>query len=379
MSGLAYCPSSQEFKMTASSQPGTGVRLGDPIQLARGPAWPNRFALAPLTNTQSEEDGTLGQDEYDWLVNRAKGGFGLTMTCAAHVQSTGRAFIGQLGVWSDDHIPGLTRLATGITAAGSIPAMQLHHGGQRSFEGDGELVTAWNDAPSGARALTTGEVEQLIEDFGRAARRAEQAGFAGAELHSAHGYILADFLSTQNCERSDRYGGSLENRQRIVMDVCDAIRTECGPDFQLGVRISPELYEIPTPEALNTAERLMLSGTIDYLDMSLWDVFKEPVDPAFAGRSLIELFAELPRGNCRLGVAGKLMSARRAQACLDAGADFVLIGRAAILHQDFPNRCLADPDFESVPRPVTRDHLRQEGLSDRFIEYMTSFKNFVEA
>src|SRR5579862_4241522 len=94
--------------------------LFEPMTFVRGPAMKNRFMLAPLTNLQSHPDGTLSDDEFRWLTMRAVGGFGLTMTCAAHVQRIGQGFPGQLGVFSDDHIPGLTRLAKAIKDAGSL-------------------------------------------------------------------------------------------------------------------------------------------------------------------------------------------------------------------------------------------------------------------
>ena len=105
----------------------------------------------------------------------------------------------------------------------------------------------------------------------------------------------------------------------------------------------------------------MAGGQIDYLDMSLWDCFKPPQDPAYADRPLIEHFAALPRHGTRLGVAGKIMDAATAQRCLDAGADFVLIGRGAMLHHDFARRALADPAFRCIERPVSRAHLRSRG------------------
>ncbi|MBV9330632.1 MAG: NADH:flavin oxidoreductase, partial [Alphaproteobacteria bacterium] len=103
-----------------------------PLSFARGPAMKNRFMLAPLTNLQSHVDGTLSEDEFRWLTLRAKGGFGLTMTCAAHVQRIGQGFPGQLGIFSDEHIPGLARLASTIRSEGSIAVAQLHHAGMRS-------------------------------------------------------------------------------------------------------------------------------------------------------------------------------------------------------------------------------------------------------
>ena len=91
-----------------------------PLSFKRGPAMKNRFMLAPLTNQQSHPDGTLSEDEFHWLTLRAKGGFGLTMTCAAHVQAIGQGFAGQLGIFSDKHLPGLTRLAAAIKADDSL-------------------------------------------------------------------------------------------------------------------------------------------------------------------------------------------------------------------------------------------------------------------
>jgi 2,4-dienoyl-CoA reductase-like NADH-dependent reductase (Old Yellow Enzyme family) len=358
--------------------------LFEPLKFPRGAAMPNRFMLAPMTNLQSNEDGTLGDDEYRWLTLRARGGFGLTMTCAAHVQAAGKGFSGQLGVWSDKHLSGLEKLAKGIGAAGSLSSVQLHHAGRRSpADMIGEAPHApWDDAETGARALSTGEVEQAIEDFILAALRTEKAGFHGVELHSAHGYLLAQFLDADNNQRSDRYGGSFENRTRALFEIIDGIRARAGADFQLGVRLSPERFGVKLGEARMLAQRLMQSGQIDYLDMSLWDAFKEPVETEFReqnpGRPLIDYFTELERGSTRLGVAGKIMDAATAQRCLDSGADCVLIGRAGILHHDFPERVRRDAEFESVERPVSRDYLRDEGLGPVFVDYMaSSWKGFV--
>src|SRR5512146_2444674 len=168
------------------------TRLSDSLPLRRGPALQNRMMLAPLTNQQSHADGTLSDAEFRWLTMRAEGGFALTMTCAAHVQKGGQAFAGQLGIWSEAHVPGLSRLAAAIRAAGSVSAVQLHHGGRRTEpELSGEPRRApWDDAETGATALTTAEVERLRDDFIAAALRAERAGFDGVELHGAHGYML---------------------------------------------------------------------------------------------------------------------------------------------------------------------------------------------
>ena len=132
----------------------------------------NRFMLAPLTNCQSHADGVLSDDEYHWLTLRAQGGFGLTMTCAAHVQAVGQGFPGQLGVWSDHHQDGLARLATKIKSEGSVSIVQLHHAGMRSpadLIGQAPVCPS-EDADTGSRALSTAEVQQLVEDFVAAAQ-----------------------------------------------------------------------------------------------------------------------------------------------------------------------------------------------------------------
>ncbi len=131
--------------------------LSQPLDFPRGPNMKNRFMLAPMTNTQSHADGCLSDEEYQWLTMRAQGGFGLTMTCAAHVQAIGQGFPGQLGIFSDHHIPGLTKLADGIRREQSLAIVQLHHAGMRSpmdLIGT-QPVCPSDDSETGARALST--------------------------------------------------------------------------------------------------------------------------------------------------------------------------------------------------------------------------------
>ena len=354
--------------------------LFDPMSFKSGKSMKNRFMLAPLTNLQSHEDGTLSDDEYRWLTMRAQGGFGLTMTCASHVQAAGLGFPGQLGCFSDHHIEGLTRLAAGIKSEGSVAIIQLHHAGMRSEEDaiDEKPHCPSDNEETGARGISHQEVLKLRDDFIAAAVRAERSGFDGVELHGAHGYMLAQFLSPTINQRDDEYGGSLENRCRLVREIIDGIRQQCAPDFVLGVRLSPERFDIRLSEMREFAQQLMSEGKIDFLDMSLWDSFKEPADEGFEGKTLLECFTELDRGDVLLGTAGKIRTPQDAQRCVDAGADFVMLGRAAILHHDFPDQLAANDSFQPVSNPVTADYLRKEGLGEAFVAYMSTWKGFVE-
>ena len=348
------------------------IDLLSPLTLSRGPSLKNRFMLAPLTNTQSFDDGRLSEEEYRWLTMRAQGGFGLTMTCASHVQAIGKGFPGQLGVFCDDHLEGLKRLSSKIKASGSVAICQIHHAGMRSPE---DLIGQKPVCPSdnmefNARALSYDEVENLRDDFIKAAIRSEQAGFDGVELHGAHGYILAQFLSPEINQRDDQYGLSLSNRSRLLYEIIDGIRSECNKDFILGVRLSPERFGLRLNEITILAEELMTSGKIDFLDMSLWDVFKEPEDEVFKGKKLISYFTELRRGNTRLGVAGSIKTPRDAEKTMAEGVDWIMLGRAGMLHHNFPKMYEADRNFTPIEIPVTEEYLINEGLSEKFIQYI---------
>lgn len=352
--------------------------FNEPLSFSRGPQLKNRFVLAPLTNTQSHEDGTLSEDELHFLALRARGGFGLVTTCASHIHANGQGFPGQLGCFSDDHLPGLTRLASTLKTHGAVSAVQLQHSGLRALPGVQELVAPSAHPESGARALSESEVEACIEDFIQAALRAEDAGFDGVQIHGAHGYLIAQFLSPESNQRNDRWGGSFENRCRFLMRIIAGIRQHCGPAFQVGVRLSPERFGLHLPEMIQLAAQLLQDSALDYLDLSLWDVEKAPEDPAFQGQSLMSLFTSLPRRTVKLGVAGKIMGAQDVARTLELGADYVAIGRAAMLAHDFPQRVQANTAYRSPALPVSRDVLHVEGLGQAFLKYLERrFPGFV--
>ena len=351
----------------------------DAVTFLHGPAMKNRFMLSPLTNQQSNPDGTLSDDEERWLTMRAAGGFGMTMTCASHVEKRGQGFSGQLGCFSDDHLPGLTRLAAGIRAQGSVAIVQLHHAGRRApaeLIGTAPVAPA-ADAKTGARSMTTAEVREVIEAFVAAAARCDAAGFDGVELHCAHDYLLCQFLNATFNDRTDEYGGSREARFRIVDEIIAGIRRHCRPDFQVGVRLSPERFGLATADMIDVFDRLVATGDVDFIDLSLWDVFKDAVDEEFESRPLLELFTALDRGPVRLAVAGQLYSGSDVQRALDLGADIVAIGRAAITNHDFPRLVQADPAAAMRELPVPRQDLVAEGLGPAFLDYMGNWGGFV--
>lgn len=340
----------------------------------------NRFMLAPLTNTQSHDDGHLSEEELHWLTLRAKGQFGIVMTCAAHVQKIGQGFERQLGIFSDDLIDDHKRLTTNLKSFGSLAVIQLHHAGLRSpLDVIGQAaVSASESVKHGARALSIDEIYKLRDDFIKAAVRAKKSGYDGVEVHGAHGYILTQFLSSTMNKRKDKYGGNLNNRSRLLFEIVEGIRSACGQNFLLGVRVSPERFGMKLFEIKEICQRLIDEDRIDFLDVSLWDCFKLPEEEAFQNLTLLAHFTQLDFKNVKLTVAGKIQDATDVSKILNAGVDFVTIGRSGILHHDFPMQVIQNPDFKPVDLPVSEKYLKQQGLGKDFINYLKRWPDFIK-
>ncbi|KAH0349155.1 NADH:flavin oxidoreductase/NADH oxidase, partial [Aureobasidium melanogenum] len=353
--------------------------LFKPLAFKRGPSLKNRMILAPLTNWQSNVDGTVSKEDEHWLQQCVKGGFSMIMTAAANVHADGKTFPGQLGIYHDRHLEGLKRVADMIRENGATSSVQLHHGGARAQKSLGSDPVGPSAVPEmGVRALSLEDVETLRDDYVRAAKRAEMAGFDGVEVHAAFGWVLSQFLSPTYNYRTDRYGGSLENRARLLFEVIDRIRATCRPDFQIGLRLSMERHGLHLKDIRDVAARAMKEEQIDYLDLAPWDFRKLAQDDPYQGQTLLSVFTDLPRSSVRLGVSGKILGAQDAADALAAGCDFVMIGKAAILQSDFPQRVEMDHQYHAPALPVTRDYLKEQGLSANFIAYMETWDGFVQ-
>ena len=353
--------------------------LFKPLTFLHGPAMRNRFMLAPLTSQQSDYDGTASEYDQFWMKQLSQGGYGLIQTSASTIEAGAIAFERQLGIHSDKHLPGLTQMATAIREGGALSAVQLHHAGHRAKPELGGIPSpASSKTLLNIKAITTEEVEQIRDNFIKAAKRAQLAGFDGVSVHGAFGWILAEFLSPNLNDRTDKYGGSIENRARFTIEVIEGIRKACGPDFQIGWRLSIERYGLRLEELREITVEIFDKELIDYLDLALWDSAQLVREGSFQGKTMLSVFTELPRKGVRIGAAGKIMSAQRAGELLEEGCDFVLIARAGILQRDFPMQVKANPLYNSPQLPVTADFLREGGLSERFIETMRGWQTFVK-
>jgi len=249
---------------------------------------PNRIVVSPMCQ-YSSEDGFANDWHLVHLGSRAVGGAGLVFTEAAAVTPEGRITPHDLGIWKDEHIPMLARIVDFVHVQGAVAGMQLAHAGrkasmQRPWQGEKLLSPqegGWADvvAPSDIafradyaqpHALTVEGIRAIRDSFAAATHRAIKAGFDVIEIHAAHGYLLQEFLSPLSNKRTDDYGGSFENRIRLLVETVDAVRAELREDQPLFVRISATEWTgggWDPDDSVRLARVLKLHG-VDVIDAS---------------------------------------------------------------------------------------------------------------
>lgn len=213
----------------------------------------NRIAMAPLTRSRADRDGVPSPLAADYYAQRASAG--LLIAEATNISPQARGYAGTPGLYSDAQVAAWKRVTDAVHAQGGTIVVQLWHVGRMShtslqpggaapvapsaLQAGGQVYTeAGFEAPSMPRALALDEMAGIVEDYRRAARRAQDAGFDGVEVHAANGYLLEQFLRDSTNHRDDRYGGSIENRARLTLEVVDAVTGVWGAG-RVGLRLSP--------------------------------------------------------------------------------------------------------------------------------------------
>jgi 2,4-dienoyl-CoA reductase-like NADH-dependent reductase (Old Yellow Enzyme family) len=206
----------------------------------------NRVVMPPMGTGLGRKDGTVSEATLAYFKRRVESGAGLYITEISSVHPRGSVSPSALRIYDDSYIDGLSQLANITHQAGSKIAIQLHHAGRESFY---QLNRGQAMAPSAIpsyvfggspQAMSREEIQEVVQAFGSAARRAVEAGFDAVELHAAHGYLLQQFLSIHSNQREDEYGGSMENRARFILECIQEVRAQVGPDFPISLRISAE-------------------------------------------------------------------------------------------------------------------------------------------
>ncbi len=236
----------------------------------------NRLVRSATWEGLAEPDGSSGDRLLTFYRRLAAGGVGLIISSYMYVAREGKQHAGQIGIYGDHLVPGLRQLVSAVHGAGSrIAAQIVHCGGQTTRDVAGQRPVAPSAVMSPGytelpRALGLEEIAAIAEAFAAAAARAQAAGFDGVQLHGAHGYLLAQFLSPSRNRRADRYGGSLENRARFGIEVYEAVRAAVGKDFPVMIKLNVhDFLEGSTTEkdAIHLARALAGRG-IDAIEVS---------------------------------------------------------------------------------------------------------------
>jgi 2,4-dienoyl-CoA reductase-like NADH-dependent reductase (Old Yellow Enzyme family) len=323
----------------------------------------NRIGVSPMC-MYSSEDGVANDWHLVHLGARAAGGAGLIIAEATAVSPEGRITPADAGLWHDRQIEPLVRINRFIAAQGAVPGIQLAHAGRkassaRPWEGGGHLTDAaggWTPvAPSAVafggnlgrvpRALTVEEMAGIRADFVAAARRALAAGYEWLELHSAHGYLLHEFLSPTSNQRTDAYGGSFENRIRFGLEITREVRSVWPERLPLTLRLSCLDWVEggwTIEESVDYARRLKAEG-VDLIDCSSGGAAPAARIPLAPGYQVP--FAARIRREAQVATAavGLITKAAQAEAIVAAGeADLVLLARELLRDPNWPLRAAAE-------------------------------------
>lgn len=311
----------------------------------------NRLVVPPMETYLSTEDGHVTDALVSYVEARAKGGFGLFIMEATYVDQSGKGFSKGLGIDSDDKIPGLKRLTDAVHRHSGHISVQLHHAGRETTTTvTGSTIMAPSDCPvcysdEKVHALNTDEIHFLVQRFAEAAERAKKAGFDAVMLHGAHGYLLTQFLSPYTNKRTDEYGGSLENRLRISLEVIAAVRARVGRDFPVTYRMTVEEGVeggLSLQESARAAQILSKSD-IDALHIVAGNYATNEliIAPAPYGkvvnRARLQAIRQAVGPDFTLAVAGRITNVFEAEELVQEGlAQFVAMGRASIADPDLP-------------------------------------------
>lgn len=327
--------------------------LLDPL-IIRDFTFRNRIVMPPLWSGKATTRGEVTDAIVEYHRLRAAAGCGLVITEHAYVHPWGRNSVDQLGIHTDDNLAGFERLAGAIREEGAVAVAQLAHAGSKTTAAVAGRVPLAPSAclqphlPEGElpEAMTPAHIEELIEAFARAARRAVDAGFNGVEVHSAHGFLLSQFLSPLTNHRADAYGGSLGARAQLLVEILGAVRDRIGPEPLLLVRLAAT---DETPGGVEIAESCEVAGWLVEVDVDLLDVSGglQGSRPAGRGPGYYVPYARAIREatGCPVIATGGITEAAQAEAVVRArDADLVGIGRAMLKDPAWAEKAIASLD-----------------------------------
>lgn len=308
----------------------------------------NRMVMAPMTNFSSNPDGTVSDSEVDYYARRS-GGVGMAVTACTNVTKNGKGFPGEFAADSDEMIPSLARLASGIKGKGARAILQIFHGGRMcppDLVPNGDVVSASavkaeRDGTVVPRELTDAEIEEIIHAFGETTRRAIEAGYDGVEIHGANGYLIQQFFSPHSNRRTDRWGGDVQKRMTFPLAIVDevqrTVRKYAKRPFLVGYRFSPEEPETPGITMADTLELIdaLAEKNLDYLHVSVMDFWSEPKRGVDYTGSRMELIQERVGSRVHVIGVGSIHTPEEALKARQTGVPLIALGREIIMEPDW--------------------------------------------
>lgn len=320
----------------------------------------NRLVFAPVTTQYADERGHVTERLLAHYEARARGGAGLIIVEATYVAPEGQAFANQLGIYTDDLIPGLRELAGVIKRHGCAASIQIHHGGRMaksSLTGMQPVAPSALAAPRGEvpRELSEQEIRGVVGSFVLAAVRAREAGFGAVEVHGAHSYLVDSFISPASNRRTDGYGGSVAHRTRFMVEILAGVREACGPGFPVWIRMNGREYGVAggttLEDALEVARLAERAGSCA-IHVSAYG----PSTPTnrttavFKPAVIADLSAAMKQAVSVPVMAVGRITPRAAEELLETGrADLIAIGKGLLADPDIPRKLAAGWDDRIVP------------------------------
>lgn len=336
------------------------TNFDESLQLKSGVILPNRLVMAPMTTVQSFYDGIVTTDEINYYKERAQG-LGAVITGAANVQAIGKGWPGELSIANDQTIGRLHELATAIQSQGAKAVVQIFHGGRMTHQAtlsgqqpvSASAIAAERPDAEVPRELATEEIQETINAFGEATRRAIEAGFDGVELHGANTYLLQQFFSPHSNRRTDEWGGTLEKRyhfiDEVVKSVFSAVAKYADRSFIVGYRLSPEEYETPGIRFEDTLFLLdkLKQFDLDYIHVSLGDRQQIARSEEYGDKPILSHVHERLAGEVPLiGVGG--VRNRSDVAEVLGNAELAAVGQQLLVDPSWPLKLANHQDDQMV-------------------------------
>ncbi|HIT90356.1 MAG TPA: NADH-dependent flavin oxidoreductase [Candidatus Merdenecus merdavium] len=327
-------------------------KLTDRVVFRNGGVVGNRIAMAPMQTHSGAKGGFVTEDTINYYSARSKAA-GLLITEFHYVSEHGGpcyvpGYPEQLGIYSDEHLAGAKKITQELKKDGNKAILQIHHGGRmavgRYLNGKDVVAPSSLFRNYPVRELTEEEIEEIIKDFGRATRRAIEAGFDGVEIHGANHYLLQQFFSVLTNRREDKWGGTLEKRMAFPLAVVSEVKrvvAEYAPKgFIVGYRISPEeIHGSDIGYTYRESTRLIaevVKQELDYIHLSLWDGYAST--PGDTDKSYAELYKEVLDEKTKLVIVGGIFNEEDARNAIEQYADIIAIGRGTLLDPQFAKK-----------------------------------------